>query len=374
MIPLIDPRLGDVEDDASSTKQRSLLGIAGSLLAEINLPKLALAWALLIVLPAVLLGLAPLIASGWLATLSRKIAAPLSGTWPLLVLVLVLALGWIGGRRLVRGVERGFWSLNSLAVQPGYALCREALRHLAENLPMPQAGAEQRARLRASAALGAGIILCGIALWVVTLAWPDALDRRGRRPRPPLPTHRPGAGQRRRLLSAYLAAAALVWGSPTRRWIKSTTSPPSIRRRAADVARRASVGPARRRRALRLPDRGGRAGPRGNGRLARVLARLDAIHAERPLDLVLITGDMTDAGRPRNGRSSSRRSPTIRGWRSVPSSCPAITTSMSSTAPTPRGSIFRRARASACARCAPSRPLPRCRATGSGSSIPRRDD
>ena len=106
MTPLIDPRLGDVEDDASSTKQRSLLGIAGSLLAEINLPKLALAWALLIVLPAVLLGLAPLIASGWLATLSRKFAAPLSGTWPLLVLILVLALGWIGGRRLVRDVER----------------------------------------------------------------------------------------------------------------------------------------------------------------------------------------------------------------------------------------------------------------------------
>jgi hypothetical protein len=35
---LIDPRRGDAEDDASSTKQRSLLAIAGSLLAEISLP------------------------------------------------------------------------------------------------------------------------------------------------------------------------------------------------------------------------------------------------------------------------------------------------------------------------------------------------
>ena len=49
--PLLDPRLGDVEDDASSTKQRSLLRIAGSLLAEISLPKLAVAWGLLVVLP-----------------------------------------------------------------------------------------------------------------------------------------------------------------------------------------------------------------------------------------------------------------------------------------------------------------------------------
>ena len=51
MKPLVDPRLGDVEDDASSTTRRSLLGIAGGLLAEISLLKLAVAWLLLIVLP-----------------------------------------------------------------------------------------------------------------------------------------------------------------------------------------------------------------------------------------------------------------------------------------------------------------------------------
>src|SRR5262249_3637984 len=41
----------------------------------------------------------------------------------------------------------------------------------------------------------------------------------------------------------------------------------------------------------------GRSGPRGNDRLSRVLDRLDAIHAQRALDLVLITGDITDSGR-----------------------------------------------------------------------------
>ena len=71
--PLIDPRFGDVEDDASSTKQHSLLRIAGSLLAEISLPKLAVAWGLLIVLPGILVGLAPLVASAWLAALARKV-------------------------------------------------------------------------------------------------------------------------------------------------------------------------------------------------------------------------------------------------------------------------------------------------------------
>jgi hypothetical protein len=41
----------------------------------------------------------------------------------------------------------------------------------------------------------------------------------------------------------------------------------------------------------------GRSGPRGNERLKRVLAQLDALHATDPLDAILITGDMTDAGR-----------------------------------------------------------------------------
>ena len=49
MKPIIDPRRGDLEDDASSTKRRALLSLAGSLLSEISLPKLAMAWILLLV-------------------------------------------------------------------------------------------------------------------------------------------------------------------------------------------------------------------------------------------------------------------------------------------------------------------------------------
>ena len=53
---LVDPRRGDIEDDASSTKQRSLIALAGGLLAEISLPKLALVWTLSVLVPALLLG------------------------------------------------------------------------------------------------------------------------------------------------------------------------------------------------------------------------------------------------------------------------------------------------------------------------------
>jgi hypothetical protein len=299
MTSLIDPRLGDVEDDASSTKQRSLLGIAGSLLAEISLPKLLLALIMLMVVPGVLLGLAPLIASGWLATLSRKVAGALYGIWPLLLLMLILAVGWIGGRPLFRAAEGAFWSLNSFAVQPGYALCREGLRHLAESLLMSRAGAERRARLHAATAAGAGMILCGIALGIVALAWPasrwigEVADLAS--------PHRliaPALANTVVLVGAYLAAAALVWGiadammDPPRDLSAFDLPPSGPTWRIAHLSDLHVVGE---RYGFRIES--GRSGPRGNDRLERVLTRLDAIHAERPLDFVLVTGDMTDAGR-----------------------------------------------------------------------------
>src|ERR1700730_19132280 len=130
---LIDPRRGDIEDAAASPGQRSLLAIAGSLLVEISLPKLLFAWAVSLLLPAVLLGLAPLVATAWLATVSGHILALTEiGAAP--VLVVLVALGWIGCQPLLRIAEVNFWSLNALAVQPSYAFCREALRHLAERM------------------------------------------------------------------------------------------------------------------------------------------------------------------------------------------------------------------------------------------------
>ena len=41
----------------------------------------------------------------------------------------------------------------------------------------------------------------------------------------------------------------------------------------------------------------GRSGPRGNDRLEEVLSQLDQIHSREPLDAIVITGDLTDAGR-----------------------------------------------------------------------------
>src|SRR4029450_9670297 len=98
----MDPRRGDIEDDASSTKRRSLLSLAGSLLAEISLPKLAVAFAPLLGIPGLGLGTAPIVAAIWFSKLSSNLASALAGVWPAILLVIVIAVGWFGGRPLLR--------------------------------------------------------------------------------------------------------------------------------------------------------------------------------------------------------------------------------------------------------------------------------
>ena len=61
----------------------------------------------------------------------------------------------------------------------------------------------------------------------------------------------------------------------------------------------------------------GRSGPRGNERLKRVLAELEVIHAKDPLDLVLISGDMTDHAERRltGGVMGEGKAAKRRAWR-----------------------------------------------------------
>ena len=296
---LIDPRYGDVEDDAASPGQRSLLAIAGSLLVEISLPKLLFAWTVLLLLPAVLLGLAPLLVSAWFSTLSEKLAA-LTGIGTALALLAVAAVGWIGWRPLFRIAENNFWSLNALAVQPGYAFTREALRHLTERIWGSKLTARGRARLRSANSVGAGIVLSACAVLMAILAWPATRWTGGWNDLVLL--HRlavPTLANAVLLVSGYLAAASLVWGFADASMSQPVdltafdTAPPSARRWR--VAHLSDLHVIAEQYGFRIES--GRAGPRGNGRLARILAHLAAIHATDPLDHIVISGDMTDAGR-----------------------------------------------------------------------------
>ena len=296
---IVDPRAGDVEDDSSSTKSRSLLSLAGSLLAEISLPKLAVAWLLLIIVPALALGLAPLIASAWAADVSSKLSSPILGLWPILVLGLLFALGWYAGRAIYRLAETGFWALNSLVVEPGYVACRELLRHLAEALVRSEMKDNQFATLRAATAVVAGMIVSGLAILIVTLAWPHShWTAKVSDFAAPYQLARAALANSVVLIAAYFAAASLVWGIADATMAQprdlQSFSPCPRDGRTWRVAHLSDIHVVGERYGFRIES--GRSGPRGNERLRQALACLEALREKEQLDLILVTGDMTDAG------------------------------------------------------------------------------
>jgi hypothetical protein len=296
---LIDPRRGDVEDDASSTKRRSMLSLFGSLLVEISLPKLIIAWVMLLVIPGLLLGLAPIVFVEWLTIVTDKLASLAIGLWSLLLLGTLIAVAWFGWRALFRMAEKNFWALNSIVVEPGYASFREAFRQLAERLLPGNASDASRASLRAGAAAVAGILVCFLALLVLWLVWPH--------------THLYGSlseieswkkvavvalANSLAVITAYLAAAALVWGFADAamaqpRTLRKFAQPPKGAR-TWRVVHLSDIHVVGERYGFRIES--GRSGPRGNDRLRRLLDQLETLDAKKPFDVVLITGDMTDAG------------------------------------------------------------------------------
>jgi 3',5'-cyclic AMP phosphodiesterase CpdA len=300
MTLLLDPRKGDIEDDASSTKGRSLLSLAGTLLVEISLPKLVAAWLLLVAVPCILLGLAPLVGSAWLNTFSRTAGSTYGGLLTFALVLIVLAIGWFGGRTIFRIAEQAFWALNAMAVQPLYALSREAIRHVAEVSLGRWLDEERRARLRAVSAAVAGLLLCVISLLIVWAIGPhtrwsaefsDLLS--------PLKLIVPSLANAGVILFAYCTAVTFVWSladasmDQPRGW--SGFVDQSMLKRSWRVVHLSDVHIVGERFGFRLES--GRLGPRGNDRLERLLKRLDEMHARKPFDHILITGDVTDAGR-----------------------------------------------------------------------------
>ena len=216
----------------------------------------------------------------------------------MLVILAALSVAWVGLRPLFRIAESNFWSLNALAVQPGYALWREALRHLTERSLKGRTGAEL-ARMRAMCCAGAGLLLFAVAALVALAAWPatrwvgSVADLMA-----PHLLILPTIANAIVVMSAYLAVAALIWGfadatADQPRDLEAFDAPnPSAR--IWRVAHLSDVHVVGERYGFRIES--GRAGPCGNGRLVCAMERLATLHAVEPLDLVLISGDMTDAG------------------------------------------------------------------------------
>ena len=294
--PLVDPRDGDVETDTSSTESRSLLAIAGNLLVEVSLPKLALAFVLLVVLPALLLGIAPVLATMWWGKFS---STGVGGIGAIVFLVLLLAIGWFGGRKLFRLVESSFWSLNAMAIQPAYVAFREGLLHLGGRMTSAAATEGREARIRLLAKVVAALLLCALSLLVLWLVWPHTrwsavLSELAT----PYRLVMPALANATAVAAAYLAIAAILWGvtdatMPQPVLVTGFRAPDHFARRWR-VAHLSDIHVVGERFGFRLGS--GRSGPRGNESFIAALRALDEVHRREPLDAIVVTGDLTDAG------------------------------------------------------------------------------
>jgi hypothetical protein len=201
---------------------------------------------------------------------------------------------------MLRIAESSFWSLNSLAVQPSYALCREGLRHIAEKQLDPGTSEDRRVRIRAGIAAVAGAILCASALSVAVLVWPHTRwSGQLADLAQPLSMIGPALSNTSFIVLVYFGLASLIWGvsdasmdQPRNLGGFDPLDPAGKHWRVVHLSDIHSVGE---RYGFRVES--GRAGPRGNDRLARVFERLAKLHEETPFDVVLLTGDITDAGR-----------------------------------------------------------------------------
>jgi predicted phosphodiesterase len=138
-----------------------------------------------------------------------------------------------------------------------------------------------------------------IAVWIATLAWPhtrwtanlaDFTD--------PLRLGSPAIANAVAIVASYFSAAGIVWGIADARMAPpldlAAFALPATSSRRWRIAHLSDVHAVAGPYGFRIES--GRSGPRGNLRLEQAFARLAEVHARQPVDVILISGDLTDAG------------------------------------------------------------------------------
>jgi 3',5'-cyclic AMP phosphodiesterase CpdA len=298
--PIWDLRRGDADDNRTSPYGRGMWNVVLSAVLDFNILKASIAGLLLIIGPALLVGVAPSAAVYMVRlkvqTAEFREAHPVIVT--LLLAGLVSATFMIGRPLLSRAVE-SFWHLHYSLVFPAIVVLREMLRIVAERVPgVPRTPQQLHRRRRAGSVLAALLLAsAGAALaWRVEVSLGLQLIDAGQ-------VHPWAAAQ------AALGNAALVLGLSTVfesgywLWRELNLNDPVLDWHPTAAA--ASFTTARVAHLSDLHIVGGRydyrmesglLGPQGNEPIREALRELSMIQAQAPLARIFMTGDVTDAG------------------------------------------------------------------------------
>jgi 3',5'-cyclic AMP phosphodiesterase CpdA len=296
---LLDLRRGDVDDNRSSPFGRGWRNVLISTALESNYLAASIGFLALLVVPALLVGLSlPLLLTYGRQTLDPATVMSVHPMATVASLALLAAVIFWIGRPAFRIAVDNLWHLHYTLVFPVFVGLREIISSLLERLPgdvEPSARLDFRRRL--GTALAAVLLACGgllLAWSVEALAHPGFADVVMQ----PWAVARAGLSNAAVFLGLSTVAASLYWLSreivtlrPLRDWSPDARDADAPTVRVAHLSDLHLVGE---RYGYRMEC--GTHGPCGNGSVERALRRLQDIHASTPIDHVLVTGDITDAG------------------------------------------------------------------------------
>ena len=299
-MPIWDFRFGDADDNRTSPYGTGWKSLIFANVLEFSYLKAALAFLILIVIPALLVGVAPSI----ILTYSRHTLGTVAsvGRKPTLFLLLVLAVLIVlplwGGRRFLSIGLDIFRHLHYTLVFPIFVALREVLRTVSERLPGMTFTQEHIHRRRRIATVFAALLLgvAGLALAMsVELSVGLKLVDAGRVA--PWAVARAALGNAAMVFGFSTAASSAIWLWRELRVVEPVLDWPQPLQPAASLFRVAHLSDLHvvgERYGYRMET--GTQGPQGNKCVFDAMERLATIHASRPLHRVLVTGDITDAG------------------------------------------------------------------------------
>jgi predicted phosphodiesterase len=295
-----DLRRGDADDDRTSPHGRGPANLVISAALEFNYLKAPIGFFVLFVVPALVIGLIPSVVAAYGRLMWRAPAA--AGGGPAVAVVVLAALAalawWVA--RLASAKARGeFWHLHNGLVLPIFVALRELLRAGVEKWRGAVMTAQELNRSRQLCAVVAALIFAGAGFGVAAivdvsfgLRLVDVVHLRWR------PVAAAALGNAAVILGLSAALESLYWirrelsfDMRVADWSPDPATPAAAVVRIAHLSDLHVVGE---RYGHRMES--GSAGPRGNRAMRSALRKLARDHAAAPLDRVVMTGDITDAG------------------------------------------------------------------------------
>jgi 3',5'-cyclic AMP phosphodiesterase CpdA len=294
-----DLRQGDADDNRTSPYGRGWRNVVVSTALEFNYLTASVSFLALVIVPTLLVGLGlPLLVVYGRAkfdTATMIVSHPYAAVLSIALLTAVVL--WVARPLLSMAIEN-LWHLHYTLVFPLFVGLRETISAVLERLGEETRASVELDRRRRLATVFAAILLAGSSLLLAASIGVLASPAIGDVVLQPWSVAKAGFSNAAIVLSLSTVAASLYWlwreiGSryPLRDW---KPGPPIGHAPIVRVAHLSDLHLVGERYGYRMEC--GTHGPPGNDCVQHALSKLSAIHERTPLDCVLVSGDVTDAG------------------------------------------------------------------------------